>query len=402
MDTGRRTPATPHINTTTSGSTRTTTPTSTSPAWSQARFSVTLPPTRGAHDRARSVTNAITNGLAPLLSGVSAGVGLLQLLNSTASLSVGPASTASTTLPPAAAAAATAAVDSGALDEPMRKTAAAEHFLPRRNNNGNPNDRRERPRGDNNNISSTRKTTSSPIVEPVIASRAVEDASVPAAAAETTTTATSAVALELRDGKAVWGAGQELWLTVAGVQFPPPQGKPRHEEKENEAAGRGGLRSSVKHDSSGDPRGGSARFDPSRGSARFDFLVVWSTVVAAAVSGQEYLDSAAPIATTPSCNRYSNGTEYGNSNGTGEGNSSSYSDGDSRSSSSHGTGEVTRVGSPAAAAVVAAGEGDAGPGLGLLGDASRGLGPAGGHVVGELRPLHDFSAERQAALDEVQ
>lgn len=31
----------------------------------------------------------------------------------------------------------------------------------------------------------------------------------------------------------------------------------------------------------------------------------------------------------------------------------------------------------------------------------RGLGAAGGHVVGELRPLNEFSAARQEALDEV-
>ncbi|CAM9582914.1 unnamed protein product [Ectocarpus sp. 4 AP-2014] len=60
--------------------------------WHQARFSVTLPPPRGPDDRCRAVTKTVTNGLVPLLEGFTAdeGVGLLHVLNSTASLAVSP------------------------------------------------------------------------------------------------------------------------------------------------------------------------------------------------------------------------------------------------------------------------------------------------------------------------
>ena len=57
--------------------------------WFQARFSVALPPHRGSSDRHRNITNAVANSLAPLLAGVDEGIGLLQVVNRTASLTVG-------------------------------------------------------------------------------------------------------------------------------------------------------------------------------------------------------------------------------------------------------------------------------------------------------------------------
>lgn len=291
------------------------------------------------------------------------------MLNTTASLSVAPVSSASTTL--LAAAAATAGENSLPHDD---------------NNSGNRNDSSERPRGNNTDIINSRSR-------------------------QTTQTTSSAVALELRDGKVIWRAGHELWLAVAGAEDLPSQGYSR-DERVNEAARRGGSSSPAEHSSTstnrprgcnGDPPNGSARFNAPRGSARYDFVIIWPTATTAAaatanVSGQENLDATALVATTPSGNKYGNGIQNEESSGTGEGDARRYSDNGSHSiSSTHDTDEAAEVGS----AATAAGEGDTGPDLGLVEGNSRALGAAGGHVVGELRPLHEFSAERQAALDEV-
>lgn len=222
------------------------------PSWYQSRFSVTLPPPSGPTDRRRTVTNAVTNGLAPLLGGVDVGIGLLQVLNSTASLTVGPS---------------VAPADN-----------EDDGYLPS-------------------------KTVSDPL-------------------------ATAAVALTLRNGKATWGTGQELWLCLLD---PDEDGL-----VEREVLTAGGK----------------------RGSSRYDFLVLWSATGATGAA-EEPAQSRSGAA-----NDDGGGFEVSVTGGGGAGGST-----------------VAR--------------GAAGEGLG------RGLGPSGGHVVGELRPLNEFSAARQKALNEV-
>lgn len=57
--------------------------------WLQARFSVALPLHRVSSNHHSDITNAVVNGLAPFLTGVEEGVGLLQVANRTATLSIG-------------------------------------------------------------------------------------------------------------------------------------------------------------------------------------------------------------------------------------------------------------------------------------------------------------------------
>ncbi|CAM9165366.1 unnamed protein product [Choristocarpus tenellus] len=59
--------------------------------WTQARFSICLPPPQGPVDTHRVATKAVTNGLGPLLAGVGCGVGVLQIVNGSSSLSLGSA-----------------------------------------------------------------------------------------------------------------------------------------------------------------------------------------------------------------------------------------------------------------------------------------------------------------------
>lgn len=57
--------------------------------WLQARFSVALPFRRVSSDHhSDDITNAVVNSLAPFLTGVEEGVGLLQVVNRTATLSI--------------------------------------------------------------------------------------------------------------------------------------------------------------------------------------------------------------------------------------------------------------------------------------------------------------------------
>lgn len=57
--------------------------------WLQVRFSVALPFHRVSSDHhSDDITNAVVNGLAPFLTGVEEGIGLLQVVNRTATLSI--------------------------------------------------------------------------------------------------------------------------------------------------------------------------------------------------------------------------------------------------------------------------------------------------------------------------
>ncbi|CAN0014024.1 unnamed protein product [Ectocarpus sp. 12 AP-2014] len=226
--------------------------------WYQARFSVTLPPPRGPDDRCRAVTKAVTNGLVPLLEGLTAGegVGLLHVLNSTASLAVSP-------------------------------------------------------------------------IPPTTTTNVQEAAGTVGATAVSPSPPSTAVALTIRDGSAVWGQGQELWMSLAQEE-----------------------------DTSG---GGSGDYDAlakvQRGSARYDFLVLWCA--------PQHGDGVSPSGDVEAT-RVDGGLTPGIQTGAGGGDAERQPE-----------------------ARVEGGERGQG----------RGMGPSGGHVVGELRPLNEFSTARQEALD---
>ena len=186
--------------------------------------------------------------------------------------------------------------------------------------------------------------------------------------------ATSSVALTLRDGSAAWGTGQELVLSlveeggggegavggaggesgagVAGVEGssppspPPPQQQQQQKQK--------------------------------RGSARYDFLVLWSALSKITAEGVFVAASdGAATGATGAIRIAVAGEDVGEDKG-------------------EGVVEVIRKGFHGGQEGQGKGEGETG-GQGE----GRGSGPAGGHVVGELRPLSEFSAARQEALDEV-
>lgn len=146
-----------------------------------------------------------------------------------------------------------------------------------------------------------------------------------------------AVALNIRKGSAMWGQGQELWLFQRDENVNPLGGES------------GGL-----------PFQGESPASPrriaNRGSVRFDFLVLWSSTA----TGGDTLDEEC---------RGRRGLEV-----------DTCDDGNGKSTV---RGEWQRGGHIEGV------------------QQQRGLGPAGGHMVGELRPLNEFSAERQAALDKV-
>lgn len=208
----------------------------------------------------RAVTKTVTNGLVPLLEGFTAGegVGLLHVLNSTASLAV-------SSIPP------TTTVQEAA------------------------------------------GTVGATAVSPCPPS--------------------TAIALTIRDGSAVWRQGQELWMSLA------------QEEDTSGGGGGGGDDDTI------------AKVP--RGSARYDFLVLWC-----APQHGDGVSASGDVEAT----RVDGGLTPGIQNGAGEGDAERQSE-----------------------AGVEGGERGQG----------RGMGPSGGHVVGELRPLNEFSAARQEALDEV-
>lgn len=220
----------------------------------------------------------MTNGLSPLLEGFPAGegVGLLQVLNSTASLAVSPSATS-----------------------PQ---------------------------------SETERTAANP----------------PAAAA---------VALTLRDGHAVWPEGHELWLSLAesdGTNDFTTNEWERSSSESDDPIARDG--------SSGN--GASTGSSEQRGSSRYDFSVVWSVPAGDKDAGESH-------------------------------------------SGDVGMQAEQRVAAPGIDADAAGASGSE-DGRGAAaerdrrsGGVGRGMGPSGGHVVGELRPLNEFSAARQEALDEV-
>ncbi|CAN0458033.1 unnamed protein product, partial [Ectocarpus sp. 8 AP-2014] len=226
--------------------------------WHQARFSVTLPPPRGPDDRCRAVTKVVTNGLVPLLEGFTAGegVGLLHVLNTTASLAVSSIPPPTTTVQDAAG------------------------------------------------------TVGGTAVSP----------SPPA----------TTVALTIRDSSAVWGQGQELWMSLA-------------QEEDTSCGG------------SGDD---DALAKVPRGSARYDFLVLWCSP-----QHGDGVSASGDVEATRVDGELTPGIDNGAGGGDGERQSAAGVEGGER------------------------GQG-------------RSIGPSGGHVVGELRPLNEFSAARQEALDE--
>lgn len=161
----------------------------------------------------------------------------------------------------------------------------------------------------------------------------------------------AAVALTLRAGRVVWGVGQEdeLWLRISSVK------KEGEAEEETQVEAKGEAFLGQETDDAPESK---------RGSDRYDFLVLWSA-------------AAAPPTRFP---------------GRGESSPSTIAAAE--------TG-VVAVGVDGEEARGQGGEGEAFSGRGQGTGSGRGKGPAGGHVVGELRPLNEFSAARQEALDKV-
>ncbi len=166
--------------------------------------------------------------------------------------------------------------------------------------------------------------------------------------------AAKSVALTLRNGGVTWGRGQELWLCLGDGDV-------------GGGGGGGDAPSEKEHQQQQQQR---------RGSARYDFQVLWSAPTVDDIVGSHNSSSG--------CISSSGG-------GGGSG----------------GEGVVEETGSSGSAGADSVGEGEGqGEGQGEEREAEgagrgRGAGPLGGHVVGELRPLNEFSAARQEALDEV-
>ncbi|CAM9310157.1 unnamed protein product, partial [Laminaria digitata] len=159
------------------------------------------------------------------------------------------------------------------------------------------------------------------------------------AAAAAAAPATSSVALTLHDGSAAWGAGQELVLSMAGE-------------------GAGGEGGEGEQQQQGQQK---------RGSARYDFLVVWSALSKiTAVEGDLFAVASSDEAASGTTGAAREGIV----------NAKGFQRGREGKGESEGGG---------------GGEGEG---------EGRGSGPAGGHVVGELRPLSEFSGARQEALEE--
>lgn len=174
--------------------------------------------------------------------------------------------------------------------------------------------------------------------------------------------AAKSVALTLRDGGVAWGRGQELWLCLGDGDG-------------DEDVGGGGRDALSKKEQQ--------QQEQRRGSSRYDFQVLWS----------------APMVDVVGSNSSSNGGSSSSSNG-GSSSDGRGSEGVVQETGSSGSGMFS--GSAGSADEPAGqgeeqGEGREAEGAGR----GHGAGPLGGHVVGELRPLNEFSAARQEALDEV-
>lgn len=152
----------------------------------------------------------------------------------------------------------------------------------------------------------------------------------------------------------MWGEQQELWLSL-------------------DDAGSNGRQLAGGSASSSAGQSAPSEKDQRRGSARYDFSVLWSAPT------EEDSD-----------------------------------DDENNSNSSSGSSAVATPARSGASSGAAVADGGSGVEEGRRGEESgrqagreqdggkaRGLGPSGGHVVGELRPLDEFSAARQEALDEV-
>ena len=169
-----------------------------------------------------------------------------------------------------------------------------------------------------------------------------------AAPAEATATAASApkaaaVALTLRDGSVVWGEGQELWLSLGEDRGGNGGGGPLLSENEQKQQQKQQQRQ--------------------RGSARYDFLLLSSARMGSADGSSSSSSSSESVNTAA-----------------GRASRSIPNDSAGGGSGVDGGGPVEEEGRR---------------------EEGRGLGLMGGHVVGELRPLNEFSAARQEALDQV-
>lgn len=174
-----------------------------------------------------------------------------------------------------------------------------------------------------------------------------------------------AVALTLCQGGAVWGAGQELWLSLAestpssstaSVVATDVAGEDGEGERVP-GTPPGTFPELLDQKASGDTADAAVPVDlgdARRGSSRYDFYVLWR----------------ATISSSPTDAMLSGDTQGRSTEPTKE--------------------DMSDV----------RGDGVDGGGVGK-GESERGLGPSGGHVVGELRPLDEFSAARHEALDQV-